>query len=162
MLCENYHDQIIHQKLIKLNSCKINNEIWFIGSPLVEQNILDKDTFNNLIAQLKKYTEEKKCKLIYILHRFETQKNIETDIRKFDMPIEIIFPTLKEHPCQIISCYSSGLINLASTYYGVEYYYIDISHKSTIPQKLTPIYQLFHYHENLKELQLDRYSIPLK
>lgn len=151
----NGRDQILTPKVKVNNSSIQNNEVWFIGTPVVEQSIISETTYKKILESIHINAKVKGQILVYIMHRAEKQKFFDFKVKNFNLPLEIVFQGLNTFPSIIISFYSTALINIATTYPELQCFYINISHLSSISNRLVPIYKFFSIHENLKELTVD-------
>jgi len=112
-LRKNYQEQIHRHN---------EDTIYFIGEPLDDINVIDintyKDMIENLINMFKKKT-------IYIPHRYESNQLKKTissidnklfEIKDINQPIETYFIEQKIYPKHIISCSSTALTTLGMMY----------------------------------------------
>lgn len=112
-LRKNYQEQIHKHN---------EDTIYFIGEPLDDINVIDintyKDMIENLINMFKKKT-------IYIPHRYESNQLKKTissidnklfEIKDINQPIETYFIEQKIYPKHIISCSSTALTTLGMMY----------------------------------------------
>jgi hypothetical protein len=105
------------KKIEESEFSKNPNNFYFIGSPLVNENIISEQTFKETLRNIIKNSKEN-SKYFYIPHRrcddksIEIVKEIGFEISKFNMPIELVFLEKKEMPVNIISYYSTALLSL--------------------------------------------------
>ncbi|MDD3442357.1 MAG: hypothetical protein PHW89_03755 [Sulfurimonas denitrificans] len=103
--------------------CKHNEEIiYFIGEPLDQINVIDTDTYKDMIENLINMFKKK---VIYIPHRYESKQLKKTvssvdnklfEIKNINKPIETYFIEQKIYPKHIISCSSTALTTLGMMY----------------------------------------------
>ncbi len=91
--------------------------VYFVGSPLVEQNIVNRRDFENLMLSVKAYFRG--CQITYIQHPAETSleilrmlQNLGIGCIKYDNPLEIVLRRSVELPRRIASFYSTALHSL--------------------------------------------------
>lgn len=152
-ICQPKYDTIIKQNFM-LNSKRKEycNELWFIGSPLIENRLMDKKTFDETINKVVNYAKSKNMKFKYILHRFENKKN-DLNCIKFESPIEVFLDSVDKFPNEVVSFYSSAIINIASMYPYIKTYYINLFKIDSVRYQYTEtLYKVFENHNNLKEL----------
>lgn len=131
------------------------NQVWFIGSPVVEFGIIERKAFDYLLEALKKELSKRGASLYYILHRSEKEKGQGLNYVKFDEPLEIVFEDLKTYPQSIISFYSSALVNLASAYPSLKCSYIDLSKIKKESKALAEVYSFLKIHQSLSEFPME-------
>lgn len=100
-----------------------SNEVYFLGSPLVEAEILDDDEFFWHLEQVKEYFSADQ--LVYVAHRRENQaklSRIEQEcsipVRHFDLPIEYQVAVEGPRPKLMSAFYSSALENCRMIFGG--------------------------------------------
>lgn len=147
------YDQVVNQECSNYNGVlKQNNELWFIGSPLLEEKRINKTYFYDSINKVQEYATSKGLKLKYILHRREYEKD-NINCERFDLPIEVVLGNTDLKPAAIVSYYSSALIHIASLYSAIDCYYINLHKKDKLRhENLKTIYDIFKHHNNLDEL----------
>lgn len=152
-ICLSKYDTIIKQSFLLNNkNKKYSNELWFIGSPLIENKLMDRNTFNDTIIQVVNYAESKDLKFKYILHRFENDK-VDLNCMQFDSPIEVILDQTDTIPNEVVSFYSSAIINIASMYPYIKCFYINLFKNDHVRYQYTKtLYNVFENHSNLHEL----------
>src|SRR5690606_6060660 len=97
---------------------KIDDNIYWIGSPIVEDGIVsDEYYFSSLKCYCK--TIGLNCKIIYIPHRRESvdkinriKNEIGITINYIDCPIELFFLNEDSYPKIVISFFSTALFTL--------------------------------------------------
>jgi hypothetical protein len=113
---ENYLDKYSLNSLdfiknsFKNESQKKINEVWFIGSPLVELGYISSEFQNNTLKNLLIFCKKKNLKLVYFSHRvekFELLKEIE--VRNNDLPFEVYYLRSEKIPEYIFSFVSTSL-----------------------------------------------------
>lgn len=112
--------------------CKINkDEIYIIGSPVVEDGIIEKDEYLKLITRIVNKFIEKK--IVYVEHRREEREKLVDldnykylDIKNFGIPIEVYFLENGIKPINIASLYSTALITLSLIFDDLECFYIEL------------------------------------
>jgi len=96
--------------------------IYFIGEPLDDINVIDTNTYKNMIENLINMFKKK---TIYIPHRYESNQLKKTissidnklfEIKDINRPIETYFIEQKIYPKHIISCSSTALTTLGMMY----------------------------------------------
>lgn len=99
-----------------------NDTIIFLGSKIVEANIVTTYSYLHTIESLlQKYSDKK---VIYIPHRAENIIKLDSlrskynnlIIKKINIPIEIFFALNNPLPNNVISFYSAGLVSLKILY----------------------------------------------
>lgn len=139
----------------KSSNYKINGKsVWFIGSPLVELNFIDKDVFNDLMKKLSFKFKNNNIEMSYIYHRFEKEKDFNFEDLKFNKPLEVVFFEQNVLPKTVISFYSTALVNLASIYDDLDFYFIDLSKFAPINSNIEEVYKFLRMHNRLKEFQI--------
>lgn len=103
------------------NEFKSNQNIYFIGTNMVENNMLEEDYFFIMLKKIIKYYGKNKT-IIYIPHRREKKdklKNVEKlniQIKSINLPIEIYFLLNQIKPNHIASFASTALYTLSKIY----------------------------------------------
>ncbi len=122
---DNSYDKIILNdfRLLKskqsLNEHEISKEIWFIGSPFIELNIVSKEDYHSILDKVKRYVEQNDLKFIYFPHRIEKFYNdYDIKIIKNKMPFELFYLNSLIKPKAVISFYSTSLLSLSN--FGVK------------------------------------------
>ena len=119
----------LNKKLIKMNFNR--EEIFFLGMKLNEIGIVSEETYVKFIEKIsKKY---KKQKIIYIVHRGESENKLKKiqsigniEIRSYSFPIELVGFFEKNIPKKVISFYSTALLTMKYIYnIEVESYIFD-------------------------------------
>lgn len=97
-----------------VNSKKIQNEVVFIGQPLVELNIVPSHVFTEYIEKVKAFYEKQGLKFSYLLHPGEKRdlKIEKWNLVSLDQPIETFYLNNENIPKIFSSFYSSANINL--------------------------------------------------
>lgn len=144
-------DTVVKQNtLVSSDPKPFNNELWFIGQPLLEQEEITIEDFDWHIANVKEYAKSKGLEFYYIKHRSERpKKGLET--KEFDLPLEVVVQNSKVYPIQIVSFYSSALINIASFFPQIKCSYINLYKTDSRFDRLQDVYDLFKLHPNLNE-----------
>ena len=98
------------------------NEVHFIGSPLVQNKMIDQHYFDRLIALLS----SKFFNLKYIAHPKESDDTLAgirncVEVVRFDKNYEEQLIASDELPHTIVSCFSSVLLNLFPVYKDVSF-----------------------------------------
>jgi hypothetical protein len=135
------------------NQNKIINEIWFIGSPLLENNTISEEKFEECMNKVKSYANENELSFKYILHRFEKPK-VGLNCIQFDSPIEIVIKDSNLFPKEVISFYSTALINIANIFPQIKCTYINLYKINGNLHALKYVYEAFEKHNNLKEFSI--------
>jgi len=119
------HNDLAYFKKTFLLKSNLDENVYFLGQPLSELGIVDRETYLKYIDTVKKHYLNKK--IIYIPHRFE--KNIEAieelqnssfRVQHIDLPIELEFINTNKYPMQICSFFSSALFTLNILYPNAE------------------------------------------
>ena len=120
------NEEIIHNNLnyfrkTFLVNTTIDNNVYILGQPLPENNIVDQRTYLNYIEFIKKYYIDNT--IIYIPHRAETNlqeieklQNDNFTVHHTTLPIELEFMHSKKYPMKICSFFSSALFTLNILY----------------------------------------------
>lgn len=147
-------DSIIQQEIMSgTKSRALSNEIWFVGSPLIEGGVLELKEFQHDVNIVRRYAKNNNLELKYILHRFESVED-DLNCQRFDLPIEIILNNADTIPKEIISYYSSALINIASLHPRIRCMYINLHKADPVKHnRLETVYKIFENHNNLLEFQ---------
>lgn len=143
-------DYIIKQCVLNNTVVERIDEIWFIGSPLTENMIIEERTFFDYMENVKTYAQKQSCRLVYILHRFEKIKP-EINCIQFDKPIEVHLASLNSFPKEIITFYSSAIVNIASQYPDLKCSYINLYKDNNKLDRLKNVYEFLNNNENLSE-----------
>jgi len=126
-----FENKYLNQNIIKNNfnfiNTKIdekfnsNQNIYFIGSNMVENDMLDEDYFFDILKKILKYYGTNKP-IIYIPHRREQEyklkkiEELDVQIKLIDVPIEIYFLLNQIKPNHIASFASTALYTLSKIY----------------------------------------------
>lgn len=153
-ICTPKYDKIINQdNVTSYENKQIGNELWFIGSPLIENNYMTEYQFKTFINKVKSYAQNKGFIFKYILHRFERPK-LEPDSLQFDLPIEVILKNKNVLPSEVISFYSSALVNIANLYSHIQCRYINLYKLNSNLKNLETVYEAFEHNERLTEFSI--------
>lgn len=102
-----------------LMSVEIREEVWFIGSKLVDAKIISKESFQVLMERVVQYFSTFAGEFVYVAHREESEQalmvlaGLGVKVKKFDLPIEEYLSEANSGPAVIASFYSTALYNLA-------------------------------------------------
>lgn len=143
----------------KTSNLKIVDEAYVIGSKYSEYNILNLNAeiefYESLVAKLKNITDSK---IVYVAHRDDSRNklkilsNIFSEIKKFELPIELVPIIKKEMPVMHISSFSSSLFTIKSLYSAKTKIYF-----SKLPKK--DINKIFYNEIQDIYLKLDDFSV---
>lgn len=138
--------KIVKNELTLLNNkdmlnFKHSNEIYFIGQPLDDVEVLSIDNYIKvLVAISKKFNR----KIIYIPHRAESNE-LKDAISKIDeqlimvlnvnMPVELYFIENKIYPNKVISFFSTALNTMKAIYNKVDINVVKIPYKEVNNKK---------------------------
>ena len=93
---------------------KSSEESYLIGTPVVEDYIVDKQIYLNYLNNISEYLRSEK--IIYVPHRREKNPKLEVitnqygfKIKRLDLPVELYFCINKIVPKNIISFFSTSL-----------------------------------------------------
>ncbi|UFT98883.1 glycosyltransferase family 52 [Radiobacillus kanasensis] len=131
-------------------------EVWLLGSPLVEKGILESaEVYIDCLSKIKKHYSEVK-KIVYVPHRAENEEWIKVydklgfEILRPDASIELYLMIKKEIPNVVASFYSSALGNIYNIF--GEQIQIDsfIIPKEQLPEKSkAEIINIYDYYSRL-------------
>jgi hypothetical protein len=136
--------EVFHFKASPSNKI-CDKKVYFIGSPLVELGFISLEKNLEYLRTLKE--ELNGAKIYYFAHRREQDQNLKKydflgEIVHSHIPFESKLEATEELPGAIISFISSVLINLASAYPKIIFYYY--------PIKLEDIPEDISFYENYK------------
>jgi hypothetical protein len=115
------HNNLTYFKNIFLADTTLDKQVYFLGQPLSELNIVNRETYLSYINTIRHHYSNQN--IIYIPHRFE--KNIEEieklqnanfTVKHIDLPVELEFINCKTYPMQLCSFFSSALFTLNILY----------------------------------------------
>lgn len=138
--------RMLHQKRVEKD-----NIVYFIGSNMVENGMLDKEYFFSIMKKIKNYYTTKNLKLMYIPHRREDHiklKNLDIELEYFNLPIELEFLVTGKKPVHIASFASTALYTLKALYdiKNIDSFLINYDYlKKEYHEKFISIYE---YHKN--------------
>ena len=100
----------------KLNSVKLqeSDDVFFIGQPLSELNILSEQKYLGVIESMSK-----KNRIIYFPHRRESKEKIRqlsVSVHHSDVPLELELLNIGKRPKLIVGFYSTALYSLKLLY----------------------------------------------
>jgi hypothetical protein len=96
------------------NNDEICQELWMLGSPLVELNMVSTKNYYLIINKIKTYAKKNNLRLKYFIHRIEQlDTNINFEVITNDIPFEIYYLNKLKKPKEIYSFYSSSLLALS-------------------------------------------------
>lgn len=100
----------------QLQSQQVNDEVYFLGQPLVEDGYITNKCFYRYLSGIKFYFKNQK--IVYLPHKRESEEsvsqiceNFDFQVRKFKVPIEINLLNAKQRPIILASFFSSALDN---------------------------------------------------
>lgn len=131
---------------------KIVNELWFVGQPLVERNLVSKNDFIEMLNKIKIVYGDN-YKYCYIIHRSEKYPEFINDLGykviSFDNPLEIVVTQGAEIPAIIGSVNSAALMNIWKVYrdLNIKFFYSNIS-KEFISKNETSMRIINYYKSN--------------
>lgn len=147
----------------KTSNLKILGEAYVIGSKYSEYNILDFDSeikfYYSLVDKLKNITDSK---IVYVAHRDDSSRklrelgNIFCEIKRFDLPIELVPIIKNEMPVMYISSFSSSLFTIKSLYNSrANIYYSKLPKKEINKSFYDEIYEIYSKLDdfNIHEIQ---------
>ena len=133
-----------------------SSTVYFIGSPLVETGIVEKEYYLQILSNL--YKVNKTLKIKYFAHRAESDTNLKEYSHMFEIirnhdPFETFICNSNILPKVIISFYSSVLLNLFSKYSMLQFKSIEIESMKLIaaPDKKVRIIKLYNLFRQIKE-----------
>lgn len=92
------------------------NLLFFIGTPLVENHLIETSKYDNVLKTVVSFYSG--YKIIYFPHRFEDlsklKERTEFEIASIDMPFELYLLQLRLLPEKIVSFYSAALYTVNS------------------------------------------------
>jgi hypothetical protein len=146
--CKNLYSK----KIIKYR--KINkNEIFFIGSPYLDDGLIEEDIYYKYIDKIRKDFENTNIK--YFPHRRENEKNLSILknnynflIQRIDIPIELYFLKINISPEVIIGFSSNALFSLKKLSNDntlVRSYYITAKNLHSFSDELIQIKKQYKY-----------------
>jgi hypothetical protein len=127
--------------------------VLFIGSPLVEDNIMDHETYMEYLQKVSMYYAG--YEVVYIGHRREIPENLFIISERFhfstltlEKPVEMYFIEMEKNPRVITGFYSAAIYNLKKmTPIGIvsfESFYIDPKdNRKDSPELIRSIYDQF-------------------
>lgn len=111
------HEFEYFKKTYKLKEKKVENKIFVLGQPIVENNRVSKKSYENYLNSLLNKYEN--CELYYLMHRREEKTNLESyslqkslNIIESLIPGEIFFSQMNYKPKAIIGINTTLLFSL--------------------------------------------------
>ena len=99
-----------------MSDVPINNEVWFLGGPLVLDGYLSETVYVRYLAQLKYFYRDKQ--LVYLPHSREQQADVERiqtlldcEVRRYGLPVELALSRANPRPEEVVSFITSALTN---------------------------------------------------
>jgi len=139
--------QNLYSKKIIKNRQISEDEIFFIGSPYIEDSLIKKSVYYSYLDIIKRDFENKKIK--YFPHRRENHNNLillkenyNFSIQEIDLPIEFYFLSLEKSPKIILGFLTHALLSLKKLSNEdtlVRSYYIDSSQLKSSSDELIQI-----------------------
>lgn len=109
------------------NEAKLLNEVHFIGSPSVEDNVVKDDVFFNLLSRINNFYLEKGLKMRYVSHRRENtnklnriEKLLKNSVLHYNKPVELVLLDSEELPQICCSFFSTALFTINSIFKHIE------------------------------------------
>ena len=130
-----YNDYNHIKKSLNIEQVKDNTKIIFIGQPLVEQGLIEKEIFINIFNKIIKRLDRK---LLYVLHprelenKFLELKNISTI--RLDKGIESYLISSNMLPSKVIGFYSTALNSISKIFSSdeIDIRFVDLSRHTKI------------------------------
>lgn len=92
------------------NHEELVDEVWFLGSPLIEKKIITQEASDTVFSALKKFAKKKSLEIKYFPHRVENlNKRIDFEIVKNNIPFEIYYLKSNKRPKYILGYFSTSL-----------------------------------------------------
>lgn len=136
------------------------SKIYFIGSPYVEDRILEFDYYLKLLGKIYDYLGE--VEVFYFTHRREQEKYynqynkiLSFNIENTNLPIELFFTNSKEIPGVVCGFYTAALLNLSKSYQHVGVQFISFKFdfeqllRAELKSQLSKIYQVYEQNDLL-------------
>jgi len=124
-----------------------SDDIWFIGSPYLEDKLIDKDLYWKSIKKIR--TDYKFKNVKYFPHRREKKENLKTlqevyqfSIMRIDCPIELFLLRSNQLPNNIFGFLSAALFNLqkmTDKKIEIHSYFINTIYSLSLPEEITNI-----------------------
>lgn len=155
-------DEVITLGVVEQNRKLDANKVWFIGQPLVENNILSNTKFEEIMRLLFCYCKQNKLELTYIAHRAEENRKDKFDSYvNFNVPVEsLVFDPEVNFPQIIVSFYSTALINLKLFLPQACCFYLDIS-RIAVDTNLLTVYDYFKRITEIENLDILQSKIDM-
>lgn len=144
-----YSKNLIGEKQIE------NGLVYIVGSPYVEDNILEKRNYLRLLNSICEYVDY--SSIVYFRHRRELQsnlidyqQNIDCEIRNVNLPLEIFIQENPSIPQYVVGFYSAALLNIKSIlpkHNGVEILSFELEYddilRNDIVDNIKEVYQSY-------------------
>lgn len=105
------------KKINNFETKKISNKIFILGQPIVENNRVEKSTYENYLNKIISHYSN--CDILYLMHRREDIKNLNSyklskniEIIKSELPGEIYFTKLDFMPKAIVGINTTLIFSL--------------------------------------------------
>ena len=147
------HAQNVHannfNNLVSIEDWLDSEYIYWLGSPIVEDRIVNKEYyFDRIVASLKKINERNK--ITYFPHRREKKDKLQEIRARFgfhikitNLPIELYVIQNKVRPKMVISFYSTALYTLNRILTDTNIYYVSIE-KSKLLNKTQGVEKVYN------------------
>ncbi|APY07940.1 hypothetical protein BWZ20_06320 [Winogradskyella sp. J14-2] len=110
------------------NQVELINEVWFLGSPLLEKQFITQEASNTVFKTLKVFAENNHLKIKYFPHRVENlDRRIDFEIVKNTMPFEMFYFKASKRPKFILGYFSTSLYVLSRMSFNTQFMAIAIN-----------------------------------
>jgi hypothetical protein len=99
---------------VRVSGRKPVREIWFVGSPVVQGNMIPAERMAEVIRELKRFASTMNVKLVYFPHRVEKLSELQEGLilREPGLPFELHYGFGGSEPLAVVSMISSAILNI--------------------------------------------------
>lgn len=109
------------------NQVELIDEVWFLGSPLLEKQFITQEADDTVFSVLKSFADTNNLKIKYFAHRTENiDKRIDFEIVKNTMPFEMFYLKSNKRPKYIFGYFSTSLYVLNRMNFNTRFVAIQI------------------------------------
>lgn len=152
-----------NKRIFKVCSNKKNvffmDSVYFIGSPLIEKNIISKSDLIKFIIKIK--NDFPTMDITYVPHRSESGYILKDLFTEFNwnvlntqLPFEDFYEILDRKPRFIVSFYSTVLVNLVNNYNGLNIYSYKIPSDSICESYRHDVKTVYSYLSELEGIEI--------
>lgn len=143
---------------------EVSQELWVIGSPFVELNMINNKDYKFILNKIEKYSKFNNLKMIYFPHRIENEMfKCEFETVKNNMPFELYYLNSFKKPKIILSFYSSSLLVLSKLRIKSKLISINLSKEirvnpnNPVWKNVEKVYDYIKIKNNIKNIDIDNF-----